>query len=69
MCDVFFKEHGIDIQHDQIAMRRIRDEAERVKKSQQYSADNILLPFLYADEVSSKISGFTQPHPARNNDG
>ena len=32
MCDVFFKEHGIDIQHDPIAMQQIRDEAERVQE-------------------------------------
>ena len=55
MCDVFFKEHGIDIQHDPIAMQRIRDEAERVKiELSNIQQTDILLPFLYADEVSSK---------------
>lgn len=55
LCNEFFESYGIDLRGDAVAMQRIRDEAERIKiELSNVQQTDVLLPFLYADEVSSK---------------
>ena len=55
IADEFKKEHGIDLRKDPMAMQRIKETAERVKKDlcQQTTAD-INLPFITMDAVRAE---------------
>ena len=55
IAEEFKKEHGIDLRKDQMAMQRLKAEAERAKKDlSQATTTDINLPFITADASGAK---------------
>ena len=55
LCDEFKKEQGIDLREDQMAMQRLKEEAEKAKIAlSSAQATDINLPFITADAAGPK---------------
>ena len=55
IADEFQKEHGIDLRQDQMALQRLKDEAEKAKMALSTSMQtDINLPFITADATGPK---------------